>query len=124
MNTLHLINAYMENPGGLWVFDEPRFGLKAEPFVRSATDAIDRALDRKYPGAKFNRCRILFSTKPLPDSDLVIERIGDGSDATESGCMYLDRSDGVNAELWLCPAMCHYLGNTAPAKIFATFERA
>jgi hypothetical protein len=124
VNALHLINAYLESPGGLWVFDEPRFGLKAEPFVRSATDVIDRTLARKYPGERLKRCRILFSTKRMPHADLVIERIGDGADAAESGCLYLDHSEGLEAELWLCPAMCHYLGNTAPPRIYATFERA
>lgn len=116
MNAVNLIDAYFD--GGMWVFDEPRFGLQREPFVAGASEAIDRALARKFPGQVAKRCRILFSATPLPEADFVAEREGSGADADVGGCYYHDDT----ARFWLCPAMRHYLGRTAPEKLYATFQ--
>lgn len=124
MNTINHIKASFD--GNLWVFDDARFGLRAEPFVPNATRAIDRALDRKYPDQpRPTKCLILFSITPLPEADLVAEREGDGTDAETQGSYYVDRSTPPHNDdrLWLCPAMCHYFGPVAPPKIWATIDR-
>lgn len=115
MNSLQIIDAYHD--GGLWLFDDARFGLHREPFVQGASEAIDRALARKFPSEKLTRCRIIFSATPMPDMDLTAHRDGPGLDAQNAGCMYRDDT----ARFWLCPAMCHFFGPQPPEAIHATF---
>jgi hypothetical protein len=113
-NAVHVIFPYRHpQDQTLWVFDDPRFGLREEAFVFGASEAIERLVAEKLGGA--DKLKVIFSTTPLPDADRVLQRVGDGLAPEANGCRYHDGT----AELWLCPAMTHYLpGGVAPERIF------
>lgn len=114
-NAVHVIFPYRHRQDrATWVFDDERFGLHEEPFVLGASEAIERVVARKCPAA--DRLKVVFSLSPLPGADLVLRRVWNGEGPALHGCAYHDGT----AELWLCPAMTHYLpGELAPEAIYA-----
>lgn len=123
MNSVHVLHAYLTLPG-LWVFDDAHFDLKAEAFVCGTSEAIDRVLAKKYPGQKPERCCIIASAAPMPDADLIATVGGEPQrhTAVRTGALYYP--DDGSENFWLCPALCHYFGPVAPAKIYATIRLA
>ena len=112
-NAVYVIRPYRAKASPkTWVFDDDRFGLVQEPFVFGASEAIERVVKRKLGAV--DQAEIIFAETPLPESDVVLRRIGTGADPDVQGCRY---HDGVD-ELWLCPAMTHYFpGSPAPETI-------
>jgi hypothetical protein len=107
MNVINVIQPYRHL--GMWVFDDPRVGLAAEPFVGGADTMIDRATS-DIPDAQhgFN---LVFSGVPFPNYQLRLEwRREEGS-----GNVYYSRE--LDAEGWLCPALLRYF-EEAPPEIY------
>lgn len=107
MNVINVIQPYWHL--GMWVFDDPRVGLAAEPFVGGADDMIDRVTSH-IPGAK-GGFTMVFSGMPFPGHQfrLVWQR--------EEGAGNVYRSDDLDAEGWLCPALLRYF-EERPAEIY------
>ena len=59
----------------MWVFDDERSGLRQEPFVCGASEAIKRIVQRRQLG---DRLRMIFSRQPLPDPDAVLDLVRAG----------------------------------------------
>lgn len=98
---------------GTWIFDDPRVGLKLEPFVSGIPEMIDK-LVRDIPDAG-KGFRLLFSAKPFPGhtTKLVWRRKEAG------GNWYY--SEEYDAEGWLCPALFKYF-KRAPKEIYVKAE--
>ena len=56
---------------GMWVIDDPAFGLSREPFVACIDPLIDR-LVASIPGAE-RGIRLLFSATPFPGRTIKLE---------------------------------------------------
>ena len=113
MNTIQIIHPYRQKNSNIWVFDDERHGLVAEPFVCGASESITRLVGDQ------SKCSIAFSGVAIPNYDLKLTRTGDGANPDKKGCHYTDGA----APLWLCPAMCHYFGNEeAPSEIYLKIE--
>jgi hypothetical protein len=92
----------------MWVFDDERVGLKAEPFVGGADDMIDR-VTADIPGA-CDGFVMVFSADAVPGAQFRLEwRRQD-----RSGNVYY--SPELDSEGWLCPALLRYFG-APPAEI-------
>jgi hypothetical protein len=106
-NTLWVIHPYRDS--GTWVFDDPRVGLRREPFVAGIPEMMDR-LVRDIPNA-YKGFRLLFSATPFPDytTKLVWRR-------EEAGGNWYFSAD-YDAEGWLCPALFKYF-KAAPKEIY------
>ena len=61
-NTLWVIHPYRDS--GTWVFDDPRVGLRREPFVAGIPEVMDKFV-RDIPNAD-KGFRLLFSATPFP----------------------------------------------------------
>jgi len=112
-NAILVIYPYKE--AGLWVFDDEKAGLYKEPFIEGADRIIDRVLAMKglkSPEAGF---RLIFSSGEFPRYDIKFDWIREG----EGGNWY--RSEKLQMEGWLCPALFEYFGK-APDHIYARFE--
>jgi hypothetical protein len=84
----------------MWVFDDPRVGLSAEPFVGGADTMIDRATSHiPDAGRGFN---MVFSGVPFPDHQHRLEW------RREEGTGNVYHAAELDAEGWLCPALLHY----------------
>ncbi len=104
MNVINVIELYWYLD--MWVFDDPRVGLAAEPFVGGADTMIDRVTSH-IPDAKpgFN---MVFSAYPFPDHQFRLEwRREEGT-----GNIYYSRE--LSVEGWLCPALLRYFDNRPP----------
>lgn len=117
-NAVHVIFPYRHpHDRTLWVFDDARFGLVQEPFVLGASEAVERLAVEKLGAV--DRLKVIFSATPLPNPDRVLRRVWEGDAPDVNGCQYHDGT----AELWLCPAMTHYLsGAIAPENIYLKAE--
>lgn len=74
-----VIHPYKHHPDSpVWVFDDPKHGLYAEPFVGQVNEMIDRLLESKGMSrdGKPYSFALLFSSAPLPDYDLHLEWLG------------------------------------------------
>jgi hypothetical protein len=93
----------------MWVFDDPRVGLFAEPFVGGADTMIDR-VTANIPEAERGFVMI-FSGTPFPGHQftLIWRREERG------GNVYYAQQ--LDAEGWLCPALMRYFDRT-PAEIY------
>ena len=107
MNVINVIQPYWH--ADMWVFDDPRVGLSAEPFVGGADIMIDRiTADISDARRGFN---MVFSAVPFPDHQFRLEwQRADGS-----GNIY--RSKALEAEGWLCPALLRYF-DEPPSEIY------
>lgn len=112
-NAIQVIHPYKWE--GLWVFDDPRVELAREPFIEGADTIIDRVLKRKMIRNPENSFRLLFSSGPFPNYDLMLEWVRGG----EGGNWY--RSEDLGLEGWLCPALLRYFED-APKTIYTRFE--
>ncbi len=110
-NSILVIAPYRH--AGTWVFDDPRAGLRAEPFVAGAPEIIDRVV-ADIPNAE-KGFRLLFSAAPFPGhaTKLVWRRPGGG------GNWYW--SEDFGKEGWLCPALFKYFPR-APGEIYLKAE--
>jgi hypothetical protein len=115
-NTVHVIFPYLHE--GQWVFDDDRFGLTREPFVLGADDVIG-ILAQPFGRGPSRRFKLIFSAHPLPDAQLVADRVGEWS--KEGGANYQTRA--LPKQFWLCPALFYYVA-AAPETLYARAERA
>jgi hypothetical protein len=98
MNEINIIQPYWYLE--MWVFDDPRVGLSAEPFVGGADTMIDQ-ITQDIPGAK-RGFLMVFSRNPFPNYQFKLDwRRSEGS-----GNVYY--SADLDAEGWLCPALLRY----------------
>ncbi len=117
-NSILVIHPYYKS--GLWVFDDERTGLDAEPFVAGADDLIDYLLRKKRIRTKaktgFNA---IFAKQEFRgvDAELTFKKFAQmGSVYIPEGLKDFKNSDG-SREVWLCPALNLYFKNS-PEKIF------
>ena len=98
MNVINVIEPYRYL--GMWVFDDPRVGLSAEPFVGGADTMIDR-VTAGFPDAD-RGFTMVFSASPFPGHQFRLEW------RREEGGGNVYYSEELDAEGWLCPALLHY----------------
>jgi hypothetical protein len=107
MNVINVIEPYRYL--GMWVFDDPRVGLSAEPFVGGADTMIDR-VTAGFPGAD-RGFLMVFSANSFSGHQFRLEwRREEGS-----GNVYY--SAELDAEGWLCPALLRYFPER-PSEIY------
>jgi len=111
MNSINVIAPYKYLD--MWVFDDPRVGLKEEPFVGGADTMIDR-ITAHIPNADKGFVMV-FSAHPFPEGDHRLTWQRDERD----GNVY--RSDDLDAEGWLCPALLRYF-ESPPAEIYVQIK--
>jgi hypothetical protein len=109
-NALLVIEPYHTGKG--WAFDEPRLGLKGEPFVLGIPEMIDK-LAAGIPGAD-KSIRLIFSQHPFPGA-LRLDRRREEN----GGNWYY--SENYDMEGWLCPALFKFFPR-APQHIYAKAE--
>ena len=97
----------------VWVFDDPRVGLSAEPFVGGADAMIDRVTSH-IPDAKHG-FRMVFSGSPFPDYHYKLDW------RAERSCGNVYYSDDLGIEGWLCPALLRYF-EERPSNIYLQVE--
>jgi hypothetical protein len=107
MNAINVIAPYRYLD--MWVFDDPRVGLVAEPFVAGADTMIDRVVADIPDAAK--GFVMVFSQFEFPGHQHRLEWLR----AENSGNVY--RSPDLDMEGWLCPALFKYF-ETPPAALF------
>ncbi len=107
MNSIFVIAPYKYH--GMWVFDDARVGLDAEPFVGGADTIIDE-LVRDIPTAE-KGFRITFSTGAFPGYSHRLDWVR----PELSGNVY--RLAALEMEGWLCPALFKYFPE-APKEIY------
>lgn len=105
MNAINIIAPYRYL--GMWVFDDPRVGLSAEPFVGGADTMIDRVTERISDAG--NGFVLVFSASPFPGHQFRL----DWRRAEGSGNIYY--SHELDAEGWLCPALLRYFAERPDA---------
>jgi hypothetical protein len=93
----------------MWVFDDQRVGLSAEPFVGGSDILIDR-VTAHIPDAHRGFVMI-FSGDPFPGHQFRLEWRRE----ERSGNVYF--APELDAEGWLCPALLRYF-DEPPAQIF------
>ena len=104
MNVINIIAPYRYLD--MWVFDDPRVGLQAEPFVGGADTMIDR-VTVQIPDAEAGFVMI-FSATPFPDHQFRLEWRREEN----GGNVYY--SEALDAEGWLCPALLLYFDEKPP----------
>jgi hypothetical protein len=107
MNTLLAIAPYKFE--GFWVFDDPRVGLRQEPFISGADRVLD-ILTAEIPDAA-QGFKLVFSAQPFPGFVARFVR----SRPEFGGYWYSWPERGL--EGWLCPALFKYF-ETAPDEIY------
>lgn len=105
MNAINVIHPYKD--AGQWVFDDPSRELKKEALVSGADTLLDVLT---ISGVS---CSVVFSEKPFPTSQEVLENISPEVDGQE-GTFYYHQKSGIKA--WLCPALLKYF-STPPTQI-------
>jgi hypothetical protein len=110
----HTILPYRHPLHRMWVFDDARVGLNAEPFIAGADTIIDN-LVKNIPDAE-SGFRLLFSAEPFEEftHELTWLRT-DGF----KGNWY--RSEELGLDGWLCPALLLYYPE-APKHLFVKTE--
>jgi hypothetical protein len=121
MNAMLTIEPYKE--GTVWYFDDPRVGVKHEPFVGD----INRMIDRMVKDAKLVRpeagFHAMFSDRQFPGAMMVMRKIkapgsrpyGESDDF--GGAWY----KAYGMEGWLCPVLNRYF-QSPPSTIYARAE--
>lgn len=110
-NALLVVEPYRMGKG--WAFNEPRLGLRSEPFVQGIPEIIDK-LVAGIPGSD-KSVRLIFSQRPFPGAQLKLERRRE----QDGGNWYYSRD--YQMEGWLCPALFKYFPR-APQKIYVKAE--
>ncbi len=104
MNAINVIAPYKYLD--MWVFDDARVGLSAEPFVGGADTMIDSiTADLPNPEAGFI---MVFSGSAFPGYQYRL----DWRRPDNSGNIYY--SADLDSEGWLCPALFRYFGDAPP----------
>lgn len=111
MNQINVIQPYRHF--GMWVFDDPRVGLSAEPFVGGSDTLIDEATSQ-IPNAE-DGFTMIFSGEPFPGHQFRLE----WRRAESGGNVYY--SDQFDAEGWLCPALLRYFAEP-PREIYVEIK--
>jgi hypothetical protein len=93
----------------MWVFDDPKVGLSAEPFVGGADTMIDR-VTADFPEAKSGFVMV-FSAAPFPGHQFRLDW------RREEGAGNIYYSGELDTEGWLCPALLRYF-EERPSEIF------
>jgi hypothetical protein len=107
MNAINVIVPYRYLD--MWVFDDTRVGLVAEPFVGGADTMIDR-VTAHLPNASEGFVMV-FSENEFPGHEFRLE----WRRADRSGNVYY--SSDLDAEGWLCPALLRYFPDR-PSQLF------
>jgi len=107
MNAINVIAPYRYLD--MWVFDDPRVGLTAEPFVGGADTMIDR-VTAEIPNAE-DGFVMVFSGTPFPEHQFRLEWRRE----ERGGNVYY--APALDAEGWLCPALLRYFDGS-PAEIY------
>ena len=107
MNVINVIQPYRD--ADVWMLDDARVGLLAEPFVGGADTMIDRVTSH-IPDAK-DGFQMVFSGSPFPDYQYKLEWRG------ERSCGNVYYSDELGIEGWLCPALLRYF-EAKPSEIY------
>lgn len=110
-NVIHVIQPYRH--ASTWVFDDPRVGLRQEPFVSGIPQMID-TLVANVPNSE-RGFRLLFSSEPFPGYQVELIKVRE----EYRGVWY--RWADRNAEGWLCPALFLYFAQ-APCHLYARAE--
>jgi len=126
MNVMNIIHAYrLPSDPSLWCFDDARYGLSQELFMHEASAFITGVV-----GEKCKKAELIFSTVHFPKANCILSRVWDGKNVATGGCEYTARSPIASQptagekiveqdNVWLCPAMTHYLGKEeAPEFIY------
>jgi len=110
-NAINIIEPY-KLPIGLYAFDDEARGLQKEPFVESATYAIDKMRDDCEISKDF---AIIFSDNEFPGWRYELNL----QEPEFGGNWYtLEHSDyDQPLKAWLCPALLKYF-DTPPSNIF------
>ena len=111
MNAIVAIYPYKYE--GLWVFDDENAGLDKEPFISGADTIIDHFV-QDIPNAEAG-FRLLFSQHEFPGHDAKFT----WTHTDGSGNWY--RSDALDMEGWLCPALLKYF-DEPPSHLYAKFQ--
>ena len=107
MNVINVIQPYWYLD--MWVFDDPRVGLTAEPFI-GGTDTIIDQVTSHIPNARSGFVMV-FSANPFPNHQHRLQwRRAEGT-----GNIYY--SEQLGAEGWLCPALLRYF-DERPLEIY------
>lgn len=112
-NALMVIEPYRH--AGTWVFDDPRVGLRAEPFVSGIPEIIDKLVTESQIADADEGFRLLFSAQPFPGHQ--IKLLWQREEAW-GNWYYCPKYD---AEGWLCPALFKYF-KRAPKEIYGKAE--
>jgi hypothetical protein len=111
MNEINVIEPYRYSE--MWVFDDPRVGLSAEPFVGGADTMIDR-VTAGLPHVARGFVTV-FSGNPFPGHQFRLEwRREEGT-----GNVYYSRE--LDAEGWLCSALLRYF-EAPPPEIYVQLK--
>jgi len=110
-NALLVIEPYRS--GKVWRFDEPRMGLKGEPFVQGIPEMIDKMV-AGIPGSETS-VRLIFSQRAFPGARYRLDRRGE----QDGGNWYY--SEEHRMEGWLCPALFKFFPR-APRHIYVRAE--
>lgn len=111
-NALLVIEPYRSGIG--WAFDEPRLGLRREPFVQGIPEMIDK-LVTGIPGSD-KSVRLIFSQRSFPGAQLKLDR------RTEQNGGNWYYSSDYQIEGWLCPALFKFFPR-APEHIYVKAEQ-
>lgn len=104
MNAINIIAPYRYLD--MWVFDDPRVGLSAEPFVGGADTMIDQ-ITADIPDAE-DGFVMVFSSTPFPGHQFRLEWRRE----ERGGNVYY--APELDAEGWLCPALLRYFDSSPP----------
>lgn len=96
---------------GMWVFDDAKVGLIAEPFIRGADEIIDALIERGEIRDAANGFTLIFSPSLFPGYSAVLEHRRPDSGGNWYYCPQ------VGIEGWLCPALYRYFSEP-PARIW------
>jgi hypothetical protein len=100
---------------GTWVFDEPRLGLRAEPFVAGVPELLDKLIaEAGIPDAD-EGFRLTFSAQPFPGFQTKITWLR----GEFAGNWYYSKE--YDLEGWLCPALFKFF-KRAPNEIYVKAE--
>lgn len=104
-NAVYVISPYRKY--GVWVFDDERFGLQAEPFVGATNNVIDHLLTHNDIQGPFS---LQFSRHKLPEFDTVFSL----KEIVQTSAWYTTE---WGIPFWLCPVLNHYF-ESIPKKIY------
>ena len=123
---MNIIHSYrLPSDTSFWCFDDARYGLSQELFMHEASAFITSVV-----GEKCDKAELIFATVRFPKANCILKRVWDGKNVATGGCEYTARlpidpepAAGqkiiVQENVWLCPAMTHYLGKEeAPEFIY------